>query len=100
MASARRKRKVLTLGLKNRPQKIDEFLIFAPKGAPFIFWQELKKSRRSNEYFERYSHKNMRGGQNLLLLSSARVNDASFTYQSLITIGPAGTVAGPFKREC
>ena len=44
-------------GLKIDPPQIDESSIFAPKGAPFIFGQVLKKSRRSNEYFERYSQK-------------------------------------------
>ena len=67
------KRKCWLWGLKNRPPKIDASSIFAPKGAPFIFGQVLKTSRRSNEYFERYSQKNMRGGQNLPPLSSARV---------------------------
>ena len=51
------KRKCWLWELKNRPPKIDESSIFAPKGAPFIFGQVLKKSRRSNEYFERYSQK-------------------------------------------
>ena len=44
-------------GLKIDPPQIDESSIFAPKGAPFIFGQVLKKSRRSNEHFERYSQK-------------------------------------------
>ena len=51
------KRKCWLWGPKNKPPKIDESSIFAPKGAPFIFGQVLKKSRRSNEYFERYSQK-------------------------------------------
>ena len=51
------KRKCWLWGLKNRPPKIDASSIFAPIGAPFIFGQVLKKSRRSNEYFERYSQK-------------------------------------------
>ena len=76
MASARRKTEVLTLGLKNRPPKIDESSIFAPKCAPFIFGQVLKKSRRSNEFFERYSQKKHEGRAESAPppLSSARVN--------------------------
>ena len=69
------KRKCWLWGLKNRPLKIDESSIFAPKGAPFIFGQVLKKSQRSNEYFERYSQKIW--GESRICpppLSSARVN--------------------------
>ena len=55
------KRKCWLWGLKNRPPKIDASSIFAPEGAPFILEQVLKKSRRSNEYFERYSHKKHEG---------------------------------------
>ena len=74
--SSAKKRKCWLWGLKNRPPKIDESSIFAPKGAPFIFGQVLKKSRRSNEYFERYSQKTWGEGRICPpppSLSSARV---------------------------
>ena len=41
-------------GLKIDPTKSTSLPFFAPKGAPLIFRQVLKKSRRSNKYFERY----------------------------------------------
>ena len=65
MASARRKTEALTLGLKNRPHKIDESSIFAPKGAPFIFRQVLKKITAIERILRKILTKDMRGGQNL-----------------------------------
>ena len=59
-------------GLKNRPPKIDASSIFCTKRCAVYFWQVLKKSRRSNKYFERCSQKH-EGRAESAPLSSARV---------------------------
>ena len=49
----------------NRPPKSMNLQFLHQRVRRLFFGQVLKQSRRSNEYFERYSQKNMRGGQNL-----------------------------------
>ena len=66
--------------LKNKPPKFDESSIFAPKGAPFIFGQVLKKIKAIERILRKIFTKNMMGGQNLPPVSSARVKEESLCF--------------------